>query len=318
MGGVAVIAHTGKTLGGGLDELRRRLAGAGVVDPLWYEVRKSRKAPKWARRAVDAGVDLVFVWGGDGTVQRCLDAVAGRSVALALVPTGTANLLAAALDIPRDLGRAVDIGLYGRREPLDVGRINGERFAIMAGTGFDARMIAATRGRRKRRWGRLAYVWGGVRHLRSPVVAGRVELDGRPWYEGPLSSVLVGNIGTISGGVRVFPRARTDDGWLDVGLVTAGGAGRWLSVLARAALGRAEGSRWVRMARARSVIVELDDALPYQLDGGARPPTRRVEIAVEPAAVTICRPPGRSLVAGNTPSAPAVGSPEEPIGERLP
>src|SRR5439155_946721 len=70
---VAVIAHTGKTLGGGLGELRQLLASAGYDDPVWYEVPKSRKAPKKAAKVRDAGVDLVFVWGGDGMVQRCVD-----------------------------------------------------------------------------------------------------------------------------------------------------------------------------------------------------------------------------------------------------
>src|SRR5690348_15296852 len=80
VGTVAVIAHQKKVLGGGLDELRSVLAHAGVDAPLWYEVPKSKKAPKLARKAIDEGADLLFVWGGDGMVQRCIDAVAGSGV----------------------------------------------------------------------------------------------------------------------------------------------------------------------------------------------------------------------------------------------
>ena len=76
---VAVVAHSGKSLGGGLDELRSLLAQAGVAEPLWFEVPKSKKAPKRVREAVEAGADLVFVWGGDGMVQRCVDALAGTA-----------------------------------------------------------------------------------------------------------------------------------------------------------------------------------------------------------------------------------------------
>ena len=76
MADVAVVAHSRKSFGGGLPELRRILAREGVTDPLWYEVKKSRLAPKYARRAAAKGADVVFVWGGDGTVQRCIDAVA--------------------------------------------------------------------------------------------------------------------------------------------------------------------------------------------------------------------------------------------------
>mgnify|MGYP000034054683 CR=1 FL=1 len=77
MSSVAVVAHSGKTLGGGLDELRSVLAHAGVDTPLWYEVPKSKKAPARVRKAIDKGADLVFVWGGDGMVQRCIDTLAG-------------------------------------------------------------------------------------------------------------------------------------------------------------------------------------------------------------------------------------------------
>ena len=95
MADVAVVAHAGKSFGGGLPELREILAREGVTDPLWYEVKKSRRAPKYARRAAAKGADVLFVWGGDGSVQRCIDAVAGTGTAVAILPAGTANLLAA-------------------------------------------------------------------------------------------------------------------------------------------------------------------------------------------------------------------------------
>ena len=78
---VAVVAHAGKSFGGGLAELREVLAREGFPDPLWYEVAKSRKAPKCARRALANGAGVIFVWGGDGMVQRCIDAVARTEAA---------------------------------------------------------------------------------------------------------------------------------------------------------------------------------------------------------------------------------------------
>jgi hypothetical protein len=83
---VAVVAHAGKSFGGGLAELRAVLAREGFTDPLWYEVAKSRKAPKCARRALTDGAEVIFVWGGDGMVQRCIDAVAGTEAVLAILP----------------------------------------------------------------------------------------------------------------------------------------------------------------------------------------------------------------------------------------
>ena len=144
---VAVIAHSGKTVGGGLSELRRVLETEGIDDPLWCEVPKSRKAPPQVRRALDEGCELVFAWGGDGMVQRCIDVLAGSKASLAIIPAGTANLFATNLGVPKDIEEAVAIGLRGERRKLDVGRFNGERFGVMAGAGFDAAMIRE-RGRR--------------------------------------------------------------------------------------------------------------------------------------------------------------------------
>ena len=135
------VAHAGKTTGGGLVELRRVLEEAGVADPLWYEVPKSRKAPKQVKRALAEGAELVLAWGGDGTVQRCIDVLAGTGTPLAIVPAGTANLLATNLGIPGDIEEAVDTALHGARRAIDVGRLNGERFGVMAGAGLDAAMI---------------------------------------------------------------------------------------------------------------------------------------------------------------------------------
>jgi len=67
---VAVVAHAGKSIEGGLPQLRRTLADHGVDDPLWAEVDKSRRAPKQIKRLLDEGANLFFVWGGDGMAQR--------------------------------------------------------------------------------------------------------------------------------------------------------------------------------------------------------------------------------------------------------
>ena len=152
MTSVGVVAHAEKELGGGLPELRTTLAGFGISDPPWHEVRTSKHVPERAQELVDQGVDLLFVWGGDGTVQRAIDALAGRPVTIAIVPAGTANLLATNLGLPQDLDACVRIGLHGARRSLDVGKVNGEHFAVMAGAGLDAMMIRSAEPISRTRW----------------------------------------------------------------------------------------------------------------------------------------------------------------------
>jgi YegS/Rv2252/BmrU family lipid kinase len=287
---VGVVAHTRKHLGGGLCELRRVLEREGVTDPVWYEVQKSRDALDCVRKATRHGVDLLFVWGGDGMVQRCIDAVGEDPVALAILPAGTGNLLARNLGIPFDIDAAVDVGLHGARRPLDVGRINGERFAVMAGTGFDALMIRDADRELKGRFGRAAYVWTGAKHLRERPFKVEVRVDGSAWFSGKAACVLVGNVGRVVGGLDVFEHAAPDDGRLDVGVVTAHGVGQWTRALVRAAAGSAERSPFVQTTQARKIRVKLDRAAPYELDGGAKRATDRLKIRVEPAAVTVCVP----------------------------
>ena len=135
------------------------------------------------------------MWGGDGMVQRCIDVLAGSEVALAVVPAGTANLFATNLGIPQDIEQAVAIGLRGERRKLDVGRFNGEHFAVMAGAGFDASMIKQADGALKDRLGRVAYVWTGSRNLRAKPFKAKIAVDGAPWYAGEASCILIGNVG---------------------------------------------------------------------------------------------------------------------------
>ena len=287
---VAVVAHSRKSFGGGLRELREVLTREGVTDPLWYEVKKSRHAPEYARRAVTQGVDVIFVWGGDGMVQRCIDAAAGTDAVVAILPAGTANLLAMNLEIPDDLTEAVRVGLRGDRRLMDTGSVNGEHFTVMAGAGFDARMIKDADRDMKNRLGRTAYLYTGLRNLSARRVKATVEVDGRRFFEGRVSCVLAGNVGRILGGVRAFPEAQPDDGLLEFGVVTAKNLPEWTRTFVRLALGRAGASPFVEVTRGKKIRIWFDRKLPYELDGGARPAVRELQIKVRPGAIKICVP----------------------------
>jgi diacylglycerol kinase (ATP) len=290
MTSVAVVAHRGKTLGGGLQELRSRLESDIGAVTMWCEVDKSRMAPEAAQRCVDGGADLLIVWGGDGTVQRVLGAVAGAEVTLGIIPAGTANLLATNLGIPKDIGGALDVALHGARRDLDVGVVNGERFAVMAGAGLDAVMIKDADGKFKERLGRLAYVVSGVRASGRRNTKMIVDVDGSRWFKGRAGCVLFGSMGTLTGGLVAFPDADPCDGLLEIGVVTADSRIQWARVVGRMATKHPDRTPLTRATRGRKAIVRFAKRTAYELDGGDRPPTKKLKVRVEPGAVRIAVP----------------------------
>jgi diacylglycerol kinase (ATP) len=297
---VAVVAHSRKSFSGGLPELRKVLAGEGVTEPLWCEVKKSRHAPEHARRAAERGVDVIFVWGGDGTVQRCIDAVAGTGTPVAILPAGTANLLATNLRIPDDITEAVRIGLHGQRRLMDTGSVNGEHFTVMAGAGFDARMISEADRGLKDRLGRAAYLYTGLKSISARRVRATVEVDGERFFKGRVSCVLAGNVGTILGGIKAFPEARPDDGLLELGVVTAKNPVEWARTFGKLARGRAKESRFADVTRGTKFTIRFDRKVPYELDGGARPARKDMRIKARPGSITICVPAKAGAVSAAT------------------
>lgn len=297
---VAVIAHSGKSLGGGLTELRQVLADAGIPEPLWLEVPKSKFAPAMARKALKAGVDIIFVWGGDGSVQKCVNVLAKQDVPLAILPAGTGNLLARNLGIPQDIKEAVEIGLRGDRRSIDTGTINGEHFSIMAGAGLDAlTMEDADRGL-KDRFGRAAYLWTGARQLAADPIRCQVWVEGRKFYKGKVTCVLIGNLSQIMGSISVFEDSRPDDGILEIGVMSAKSRTQWIRTIGRVVTGRAENSPFVDTTRGTKFKIRFDHKVLYELDGSVRESTKRLDIKIYPKSINICVPVEQSEEGAST------------------
>jgi len=287
---IAVVAHAGKSMGGGLEELRNTLDRAGVTDPLWTEVPKSKYAPERVEKALADGAETIFVWGGDGMMQRAVDAMAGTDARLAILPAGTANLFASNLGIPDDLGEAVQVGLSGRERRLDLGKMNGEHFAVMAGAGLDARMTRDVDGGPKDRYGRLAYIWAASKNLRAEPFKARIEVNGDLWYDDEASCLLVGNVGALFGGLEAFESASPEDGQLELGVTHAESLGQWARTVARTAIGSAAKSPFVQATKAERIDVEFKPKVLYELDGGDRKEVKRLKVKVKPGALTVMVP----------------------------
>ncbi|MEY9851848.1 diacylglycerol kinase (ATP) [Leifsonia sp. EB41] len=213
------------------ERLREALAAAerrhGWEETLWLETTEDDPGTGQTRQALEQGVDVVIAAGGDGTVRTVAEELRGGDTALALLPSGTGNLLARNLSLTLDdvehaldtafdgADRAIDVGLAELRD----GRDGTERraFLVMAGLGIDAKMIAETDDDLKAKAGWIAYVEAMGRVLRDKnVLRVRYQLDGGRPHTLRAHTVIVGNCGSLQADILLLPDAAVDDGILDI------------------------------------------------------------------------------------------------------
>ena len=274
------------------------LEAAGATEVLVEETTEEDPGRGATERVLSKGVDVVMVAGGDGTVMACVSALAGSRTPLAVLPGGTGNLLATNFDLPGDPKDAAQLALRGRGRRLDVGALegdglDGDRFVVMSGIGFDAAMLRDAGPALKSRLGAFAYVLSGLRHLRRRPVEYHIALDGLPAFSRVAQGVLVGNLGRLQAGLEVLPGAEPDDGILDVGILQARSLGGWLRLVGRVLLRRGRGGAGgppLELFRAERVEVTCKRAQPVERDGDHAPPRRHFAVEILPAALTLCVP----------------------------
>jgi diacylglycerol kinase (ATP) len=266
----------------------------GAVDRLDTMVADSAEgSAALARRAVDSGVDVLVALGGDGLAHLAVQACAGSTTALAVVPAGTGNDLARALDVPADpLTAAVvvaDALRLGRFRPLDLGRVSGGSwFATVLCAGFDS---AVNERANQLRWPRgprrydLAILSELSRLRPHPLV---VETDTET-INLDATMVAVGNLPYYGGGIPICPGATADDGLLDITVVGATSRRDLLAVLPRLRTGRHLDHPAVTSLRARSVHLGGRNQWVAYADG-ERQARLPLTIRAAPAAVSVVAP----------------------------
>jgi diacylglycerol kinase family enzyme/membrane-associated phospholipid phosphatase len=291
----AVVANPIRVRDGGprQRQIHAALASAGWPAPLWLETTAEDPGSGQTRRAVQADADVIFACGGDGTVAACASELAGGSVALAVVPSGTGNLLAANLGLPTGAAQAVATATARGRHRIDVGVAGDRCFTVMAGMGFDAQMLRDTPETLKARLGWPAYVIAASRHLCETPMQVSISLDHAPPFTRRARTVLVANVGRLQGGLRLLPGARPDDGLLDVAVLMPPRRRSWLP-LAWSLLRHRPTVPVLETFQARHVEISCDREQPRELDGDLIEPSRTFTAAVRPAALWLCVPEPRS------------------------
>jgi YegS/Rv2252/BmrU family lipid kinase len=257
--------------------------------PLWLETTRSDPGGGQTRAALGAGVDVVIAAGGDGTVRACAEQLAGTDTALAILPFGTGNLLAANLGVPLGTRQALHAVTSGQRRRLDVGVLGDQLFLVMAGIGLDALMLRDAPESLKRRIGWLAYLWAAARHLCEPPMTLTVRLDSGEPVTRRARMLLIGNVGRLQGGIPVLPQALPDDGLLDIAVLMPPRRVSWVP-LAWALLRRTPAPPLLELFQATRVDVSSIHKHPSELDGELLQPLAAVTATVRPAALWVCAP----------------------------
>jgi diacylglycerol kinase family enzyme len=290
-------------------EERRR----GWATSQWFATDREDSGRRAALRALAGSPSVIVVAGGDGTVRSVAGAALESGTPIALLPFGTGNLLARNLGLPLgELAASVAAAFGGETRPVDVGvaeledeegRWSARMFLVMAGIGLDAEMARTTSPLAKRIIGWLAYVPPIARSL----LANRAldltyRIDGGRTRTARAHTVIIGNCGTLTGGMLLLPEATLDDGLLDVVMLRPARRLGWARIgtrltvqgiahrsrFGRSLLRLAPGLRDLVYAQGRRFEVRFEIPCAVQLDGDGVGLARRARISLRHHALRVC------------------------------
>lgn len=244
------------------------------ADTVVRQTQKSGDAQQFATQAIEQGAELVLAGGGDGTIGEVVNGMFhhSRRVPLGILPLGTGNDFARALEMPLGISEAIQVIRQGVTRPVDLIRIHNNHqtlryFVNVAVSGFTEDAKDRVEARFKNNWGLLGYVMAAMEAL--PEVTPyhvRLTLDNDEPREYDASIVVVANSRFMSGGMNIVPIATCDDGLCDVLIFTATSA-MSLGLLAPFVLaGDHLDSDLVQHFRARSLTIEAEPRLPFHVD----------------------------------------------------
>ena len=264
---------------------------AGWEPTLWFETTEADPGQGQTKEALEAGATMVLAAGGDGTIRAVAEVLQGTGASLALLPSGTGNLLARNLSLTlNDLEHSVHTAFAGGDRSIDValtdiyredGTSSRHAFLVMAGFGLDAKMLANTDDELKKKVGWLAYVKAIATVLRDKnLLRMRFRLDDEPIRRMSAHTLIIGNAGSLPGNILLLPEAAVDDGQLDIVILRPEQVVHWIQiivkivwengVLSRTPLGRKFRTREVKALnylRGQRLRVRLNRPEEVELDG---------------------------------------------------
>ncbi len=270
--------------------LRRELGGSSWDFDIVLTERRGH-GYHLAKEAVIRGYELVVAIGGDGTVKEVGSGLVRTGVALGIIPTGSGNGLARDLDIPLNLKGACQSLLDGRRREVDTGVINGRYFFGTTGLGFDARVGLLYNGRGKKPRGVLPYFYIGVKEffLFRPEPF-QVQIDERHLEVSPLL-ITIANCRQYGGGAQIAPRAKIDDGLLDLCILKNMSLPRALLNLPKLFTGKIDSIPQMDYHQVAQAEIIREKPGPIHVDGDPFIEASRLKVSVLHKSLVVWAPP---------------------------
>jgi len=240
-----------------------------------------------AREALDAGRSPIVAWGGDGTINEVASQLVGTGVALGIVRAGSGNGLARELDIPISPDRAIDVALGSHQRLVDVGEIAGQHFLNVAGIGFDAAMALEFNRLGGERRGPIRYTIEvfryGFAYRAVPYV---VETDGQR-IEAEMLLIAIANLAQYGANAVIAPKAKPDDGLLDVVIVEKRGTLGRLGLAPRVFDRTIHKAPGVTVLPTTRVSVRAHAPMAFHADGEPHRGGTCIEARIHPGALVV-------------------------------
>ncbi len=256
--------------------------------------RAAGDARRMAHEAVQQGINVVVVVGGDGTINEVIQELAGSETALGVLPSGTVNIWAREVGIPLDNEKARDTLINGQERRIDLGKINDRYFLLMVGIGIDGEVTQVVEKKPGKRFGVLGYLLIGIwLGLGYPAYRALLQMDGRELKVNALQ-IVIGNTQLYAGAVKYTWEAKCDDGLLDVCIVRKRSVFGRIMVFISFLLDDKRRYHWVHYETGASIKIHTRHPIAIQIDGDSMgytyqddPPTT---ITVAPAALKVIVP----------------------------
>lgn len=222
-----------------------------------------------AKYAVSNNFDLVVAVGGDGTINEVINGLAGaeKRPKLGIIPAGTTNDFARALQIPRQIEKSVEIITNGYAQKIDIGKVNDHYFMNIAGGGELTELTYEVPIKLKTVLGQLAYYVKGIEMLPSirPIHA-RIEYDGEV-FDDELMLFLICNTNTVGGFEKLAPNARLDDGYFDLIILRKTSLAEFIHLATLALRGAHLDNKHVLYTQAKHIRVIPEGRMQLNIDG---------------------------------------------------